>query len=72
MTRCEAVMNKLKEFGGWPDGVKRITIDCECRVFFDEIYMRGFIDPASIQELKIWNVIIENDAQIKVRLNDKP
>lgn len=63
MTRRDAVINRLNEFGGWPEGVKRITVDCDCRVFFDEIYMQGFIDPTSIQELKVWDVIIESGAQ---------
>lgn len=58
MTRREAVIAKLKEHGGWPFGVSRVIVDCECRVFFDHVYMRGFIDPSEIQELKLSATII--------------
>lgn len=59
MTRREAVIAKLKEYGGWPFNVRRIEVDCECRVFFfDDVYMRGLIDPAEIQELKLSPTII--------------
>lgn len=44
MTRKDAVMRKIQSYGGWPFGVRRVEVDCECRVFFDGIFMRGFID----------------------------
>lgn len=58
MTRREAVIAKLKEYGGWPFGVRRIEVDFECRVFFDGVYMKGLIDPTKIRELKLGPTII--------------
>ncbi len=62
MTRTEAVMVELSKHG-WPYGVRKITVDCDYRVFFDEIFMRGFIDKQQITEFiyGIDVVITEND-----------
>lgn len=57
MTRREAVIAKLKEYGGWPFNVHRIEVDCECRVFFDDVCMRGFIDKQQINEF-MWNNVL--------------
>ena len=45
MTRREAVIAKLKEYGGWPFNVRRIEVDCECRVFFDDVYIGDSLTP---------------------------
>lgn len=50
MTRKEAVMKKIQSYGGWPFGVSRVVVDCDCRVFFDDIFMRAFIDNHQIKE----------------------
>lgn len=49
MTRREAVIAKLKEYGGWPFNVRRIEVDCECRVFF---FLMMFICGDSLTPLK--------------------
>lgn len=65
MTRKDAVMNKIKSNRGWPYGVRRVEIDCNCQVFFDGICMRGFIDKQQINELILNNVLIrESDFNI--------
>ena len=58
-SRFGAVLNRLKKNGGWPFGVNTINIDCECRVFFDNIYIREFIDKSKIKELIMSEVIIK-------------
>lgn len=62
MTRTEAVMIKVSDYG-WPYDVRKITVDCDCRVFFDEIFMRGFINKQQITEFIYGGdvVITEND-----------
>ncbi len=57
MTRKEVVMNKIKSNGGWPFGVRHVEVDCDCRVFFDGICMRGFIDKQQINEF-MWNNVL--------------
>nr|DAV78044.1 MAG TPA: hypothetical protein [Caudoviricetes sp.] len=55
-------MIKVLDYG-WPYGVRKITVDCDCRVFFDEIFTRGFINKQQITEFiyGVDVVITEND-----------
>lgn len=50
MTRKDAVIRKLKSVGGWPYGIRKINITCDCRVFFDGVYLRDFINKKDITE----------------------
>lgn len=73
MTRIEAVMREIKSNGGWPFGVRRVEIDCDYRVFFDEIFMRGFIDKQQVNEFIYGgNVVIEESDYNKWKSNHQP
>lgn len=69
-SRLGATLRELKKNGGWPFGVNQIVIDCDCRVFFDNICLRRFIDPEKIKELRINDVIIKPTFDILNYLND--
>lgn len=72
MTRKEAVMGKIKGNGGWPFGVRRVEVDCNCNVFFDGICMRGFINKQQINEFMWNNVLISESDYNKWKSNPQP
>ena len=72
MTRKDAVMGKIQSCGGWPFGVRRVEVDCFCRVFFDGIFMRGFIDKKPINELILDNVLVNEQDYNKWKSNQQP
>lgn len=67
--RKQAVLEKLKSYGGWPYGISKITVDVDCRVFFDNIYMRDFID--KYKPLITFNNVTITENDYRVYINDQ-
>lgn len=55
MGRREAIISKLKGFGGWPYGVNVIYSDSESRVFFDGVFIPNFIQRQNLSPLEYIN-----------------
>lgn len=55
MGRRDAIISKLKEFGGWPHGVDVIYSDSESRVFFDGVFIPNFIQSQSLSPIEYIN-----------------
>lgn len=75
MTRKDAVMSKIQSYGGWPFGVRRVEVDSECRVFFDGIFMREFIDKKRDQISEfifVENLVIREPDYNKWKSNRQP